>query len=148
MIRFAAQNGECAIELFDEDETHHLMRECHLRERYFSIGTLVNFRCKAVWSADNEKQPACALHCGFLYEFGELARCELRSVFVQNYDVVGRCYFVQYRFGFALFLLQLAHILRITYVRQDFYVEWRVMHDARDIFLNAVLEIFLVGLAD
>ena len=42
MITLTFQNREGSIELFGEDESHHLMRECHLREADFSVGAVVD----------------------------------------------------------------------------------------------------------
>ena len=90
MIGFAFQNGEGTIELFDEDQAHHLVAESHGRERDFGIGAVVHLLCEAVWPADDEDQPF-GTRCHLLFEaFGELNGGVLFAVFIQKDDLVAR----------------------------------------------------------
>ena len=42
MIGFMPQNGECPVELFDKDEPYEFVREGHLAERDFLVGTVIH----------------------------------------------------------------------------------------------------------
>ena len=88
MIRFAFQNGECAIKLLDEDEPHHLVAEGHGRERQLSIGSVVNLFGEAVGPADDENQAFCARSHLFFKAFGEVYRGGLFAVLVLKDDMV------------------------------------------------------------
>ena len=43
VVRLAVEDGHGAVELLGEDEAYHLVRECHLRERDFLIGSGIYF---------------------------------------------------------------------------------------------------------
>ena len=57
VIRLTFNNSTGAIDLLGEDESDHLVRERHPRERNFLIGTLVQGRGEAIGAADDEYQP-------------------------------------------------------------------------------------------
>ena len=66
MIRFSFQYRERPIELLSEDEPHHLMRERHLREADFRVGTVVDLLREAVGAADDEDEAfAACIHLTF-----------------------------------------------------------------------------------
>lgn len=44
MIRFAVDDGHGPIDLFGENQTDHLMRECHARKRDFLVCLFVDAR--------------------------------------------------------------------------------------------------------
>ena len=58
VVRFVAENGKGTIELFDKEESHHLVVESHLRERHLVVGNLINRRGKAESTANDKHQVA------------------------------------------------------------------------------------------
>ena len=60
MIWFVVQDGKRAIKLLDKDEPNQFVREGHLAERYFLVGTVIHFLGKAVRAAHNKHQPFAA----------------------------------------------------------------------------------------
>lgn len=59
VIGFTAEDGECAIDLLHEEETHHLVGEGHAREGEFLVGEGIDVGCESVGSSDDEDQSAC-----------------------------------------------------------------------------------------
>ena len=89
MVGFTLQDGEGAVKLFDEDKAHHLVAECHGRERHFGISAVVHLLREAVRPADDENQTFCTRGHLFFKAFGEIHGSELLAVFVQKNDLVG-----------------------------------------------------------
>ena len=50
MIGLPTQNGHCSIELFNEKQPYHLMRESHFAQRDLTIRTLINRLLKTIWA--------------------------------------------------------------------------------------------------
>ena len=58
VIGFPLDDGAGTVELFGEDEAHHLVREGHGRERELFVGTLIDGGREPIGAADDEDQSA------------------------------------------------------------------------------------------
>lgn len=56
MIGFSSQYGHGAVELFREDEAHHLMRKGHAGEGDFVVRPLVDLLGEPVGTSDDENE--------------------------------------------------------------------------------------------
>ena len=54
MIGLVVEDGEGSIQLLGEDKTHHLVRKCHLRERYLVVGSRVYIGRKTIGAANDK----------------------------------------------------------------------------------------------
>ena len=77
-----------AVELFGEEGAYELVGEGHARKRKHGIGPGIDFAGETVGASHDETYPS-----GTAGEFsseprGELHRAHLRSLFVEQYDVV------------------------------------------------------------
>ena len=147
MIGFALQNGEGAVKLFNEDESHHLVAESHGRERHFCVGTVVHLLREAVWSADDENQSFGAGNHLFFKASGKFNGGELLAVFVQKDDLVGRLQLAQNQRTLSGFLLFLAEGFAVARVGEFLHLERGIMSDAAHVFLDAGDEVVLVCFA-
>ena len=59
MIGFAAQDGYGTVKLFDKEQPHHLMAECHTGERNLFARTVVDSLRETIWTANDKHQTAC-----------------------------------------------------------------------------------------
>ena len=55
VIRMAASDFLCPVELFGEDEAHQLMREDEARERPYGIGALMHTVVDPICAADDDE---------------------------------------------------------------------------------------------
>lgn len=104
MVRGMVQDGEGAVELFGEEGAYELVGEGHARKRKHGIGPGIDFAGETVGASHDETYPS-----GTAGEFsseprGELHRAHLRSLFVEQYDVVARRCLSEYHLSFGLFL--------------------------------------------
>ena len=83
MVALALDDSAGAIQLLGEYQSHHLMRECHSRERNLLVGALVHGVGETIRSADDENKSAGSLLL-FLKPSSHLHTCALRSVFVEQ----------------------------------------------------------------
>lgn len=147
VVALALDDSTGAIQLLGEYQSHHLMRECHSRERNLLVGALVHGVGEAIRSADDENKSTGSLLL-FLKPCAHLHACALCSVLVEQNNRVGRLYESQYLFAFSLLLLILAEVLRVLQGRDGGYAERHVVGDALRVVLDAVDVEFVVGLAD
>ena len=54
VIGLPLEDGEGSVELFEEDESDHLMGECHMAEAEEVVGSGVDLGREAVGAADGE----------------------------------------------------------------------------------------------
>ena len=144
MIRFALQDGESPIKLLDKDESHHLVAECHGRERQLGVGAVIRFLREAVRPANDENHPFCSGNHLFLNALCEANGGQLLAVFVQEYNVVGGLQLLGNQRGLGLFLLLFAEGPAVARVGQFLHFERDVVPDAAHIFLDARGEVVLV----
>ena len=57
VVRFALQDGEGAVELFNKDEPNHLMGECHRGEGNLFVSAFIDRRGESIRAADDEDEP-------------------------------------------------------------------------------------------
>ena len=105
MIRFTVDDGHGPIDLFGENQTDHLMRECHARKRDFLVCLFVDARRETVGSAHDEHHPFQSGCHPLFHPCGELHRTMFPSVFVQQDDMVARLERFQQQIRFFLLLL-------------------------------------------
>lgn len=56
MVRLVVEDSEGTVELFHEEEAHHLVVESHVGERDFVVGSLIDRRGKAVGAANDKTE--------------------------------------------------------------------------------------------
>ena len=89
MVGLALDDGAGPVELFDEDETDHLMREGHLGKRYLLVGTSVDGVGETIRTADDKDKISSAV--AFLLQPPRILDASvLASVLVEEDDSVGR----------------------------------------------------------
>jgi len=118
MIGLAAYDGEGAVELLHEEETHHLMRKGHLGERDLLLRSIVDAGREAVRAADEEDEALG--HClqALLHPLAELTAGELAATLVEEDEVVAGLQSVEDLIGLALLLLLFAERLGVAQVGQ------------------------------
>ena len=134
VVRLAAEDGHGAIELFNKQQTDHLVAEGHLAEADFGICALVNCFAKAVRPAYDESQAACGSVEPGLQLFGKRQAAILLAMFVQQYNKTA-FHSPQYSFAFLLLLLCFAQALGVLKVRNDLNVERNIVLEASDVRL-------------
>ena len=134
VVRLAAEDGHGAIELFNKQQTDHLVAEGHLAEADFGICALVNCFAKAVRPAYDERQAACGSVEPGLQLFGKRQAAVLLTMFVQQYNKTA-FHSSQYRFAFLLLLLCFAQALGVFEVGNDLNVERNIVLEASDVRL-------------
>ena len=147
MIGFSFYNGASAIEGLGEDEPHHLVGECHLRERDFFVGAVVHCLREAVGAADHEHESSGSGLLS-LYPLGKLDAAELLSVLIQQDDGVGWLDEVEDEFSLTLLVLLFAEALGVLELRDGSDGEGHVVGDALGIILDASDEMLVDGLSD
>ena len=69
VVGLAAEDGSGTVYLLDNEQAHHLVRECHARQRKHAVATVVDGLAEAVRTTDNEHKVA--------RQFDSLARQKL-----------------------------------------------------------------------
>lgn len=144
MIGFAFQNGEGAVQLFDENQPHHLVRKRHRRKRHFGVGLGIDILRKSVWATNHKNDALAARSHEFFEIFRKLDRCELLAVFVQKNDVVARLKLRQQQKTLRFFLQFLAQGLAVADVGNFLHLERCIMPKPANILLDAGYQIFIV----
>ena len=134
VVRLAAEDGHGAVELFNKQQTNHLVAEGHLAEADFGICALVNRFAKAVRPAYDERQAACRGIEPGLQLFGKRQAAVLLAMFVQQYNKTA-FYSSQDGFAFQLLLLCFAQALGVLEVGNDLNVERNIVLEASDVRL-------------
>ena len=55
MIRFATKNSHGAVDLFDQEKAHHLVRKGHLAQRDLAIRTRIDRLREAIWTTNSKE---------------------------------------------------------------------------------------------
>lgn len=58
VVWLTADDGEGAVQLFEEDESNHLVREGHGAEAQETVGAVTNLWAESVGTADDKDQRA------------------------------------------------------------------------------------------
>ena len=93
MVWFTLNNAARSIELFNENQAYHLVRESHFRKRNLFVGTIVHRFRKPIRATDNKHKSLCCVlfllqPCGIVY------RTELFTVLVEQHNRIRRLYFL------------------------------------------------------
>ena len=88
MIVFASEDGHGAVELFHEDDSHHLVGECHFRQRQFFASHFVDTAAEAIWSTDDEYQAPAGRREFFLHPLSHFDATHFAATFVEQYHPV------------------------------------------------------------
>ena len=119
VVRFAIENRHGPVELFYENQPHHLVRECHPRQRNLLVRTFVHLFRESVRSAYYENQfSAGRIHLS-AHPFGKLHRHHFLSALIEQNHRVARLNLFQNAVALKLLLLFLSQLLRVFYVRYD-----------------------------
>ena len=146
MIRFAAHDGVGAVDLFDKEEAHHLVREGHLGERDLALRRLIDAGRETVGTTDEEDQAlGDRLHL-LLQVLTEFARGELTTPFVQENEDVTRLEALEEHICLTLLLLLFAEVLDILEVGQLLDAEWHIVREATLIVGDSLLRQLADGL--
>ena len=87
MIRFTTYDGAGAIDLFGEDESHHLVRKRHVRERQLLIGTGIDRLRETIRATyDEDQSTRCVLL--LLQPSCKLNATQLSAVLVEQHHGV------------------------------------------------------------
>ena len=54
MVRLASDDGKSPVQLFREDNPHHLVRKCHFRQGYRAVAAVIHLPGEAVCPSDDE----------------------------------------------------------------------------------------------
>lgn len=136
MIWLVIENGESAIQLLGEYQPHHLVRERHLAQRHFVVGTSVDFLRETVRPSHNKHQPTHAARHAPLHILSPLQRGVLTAMLIEQCHIVRWSEGRQDAFAFGdtlLVLTQVAHILDVTDV---LYLERYIVRQPADILVN------------
>ena len=147
MIRLSFYNGASAIECLGEDESHHLVGECHLGERELLVGAVVHSLRETVGAANHEHESSGSGLLA-LYPLGKLDAAELLSVLIHQHHGVRRLNQFQNQFTLPFLLLLFAEALGVLELRDGSDVEGHVVGDALGIILDASDEMLVDGLSD
>lgn len=83
MIGQTTYNGMRPVQLLQENKPNHLVRECHRRQRYLVIGSVIDSFVKPIRAAYQEHQSLCPLYRRIVYIGGKLPRCVHLAVLIQ-----------------------------------------------------------------
>ena len=147
VIGLSFYNGASAIECLGEDESHHLVGECHLGERDLLVGAVVHCLREAVGAANHEHESSGSGLLA-LYPLGKLDAAELLSVLIHQHHGIRRLNLLQNQFTLPFLLLLFAEALGILELRDGSDVEGHVVGDALGIILDARHEMLIHGLSD
>ncbi len=129
VILLALEDGAGAVELFDEDEADHLMRERHLGERDLVVGALIDGGRKAVGATDDEHESAGGLLL-LAQPFGKFDAAALAAMLIEKDDGILRGEFLEDEVALALLLLRLAQGAGVLEFGDDEDVKGHVVADA------------------
>lgn len=137
MIRFVVENSHGTIELLGEDESYHLVRIGHLRERNLFVSRLVDAVGKSVGAPHDEDQPFG--HVGhLLFEIGgKLHRGELLAVLVEQHDIIAGQERLQDEVGLPLLLLVGTEAFGIAQFGDDNHLERHIVCEPFAVLLDA-----------
>ena len=146
VIGLAPDDGTGTVELFGEDEPHHLMGEGHAGERELLAGTGIDLLGEAVRSADDKHEPASRMGFPF-YPSCELGAAQFGAMLVQqNHRVLG-LQLTEDQLALGPFLLLFAEAFGGLQFWNGHQLEWHVMADALHVGGDASREMLVVGLA-
>ena len=135
MIRLTAQDCHCAVELLDEQQTDHLMAECHLAEGYLRIGALIDCIAESVRAANDECQSACGGVQPLLQLARERQTAVLLAVLIQQHNKTA-LHGAQDSLALQLLLLRFAQALGVPEVGDNLYVKGDIMLEALHVRLD------------
>ena len=128
MIRLVLDYCACPVYLFGKDEPHHLVRECHARQRQLGISPPVHVFGKAVRPAYDERHVSCR-QLLVLYPCGQFRAAHLLAVFVEQGDKAFVLDAFQYQLSFFFLLLFLAQAFAVLNFRNHLYIKRYVVID-------------------
>lgn len=129
VIGLAPEDGHCAIDLLNEEEADHLMRERHLRERDLAVGPIVDFGRKAVRTAYYEIHILPCRH-PFLQIVGKLYGAVFFSVLVEQNNERSGAYSFEDKVAFLRFLLVLSEIFCVLEFGNHLQLKGKVVREA------------------
>ena len=126
VVRRAVQDGHGTVELLDEDEPYHLVREGHARHGQLFVGGGIDFGGEAVGAANDEDQPPVdGVHL-LPHVFGKLHGAHLLAALVEQHNDIARLKGFQYQVAFLLFLHLGGEALGVLQFGYHFDVERQV----------------------
>ena len=91
VIWLTFDNCECSIELLGEYGSDNLVREGHLRERYFAICSGVHRLREAIRATNHQHQASHSAIHSFLNPLCKGYTAHLLTRLVEQYNIVGCC---------------------------------------------------------
>ena len=116
VVWFAFDNRKGSIELLGENRSHNLVREGHLRERYFAVCSCVDRIREAVRATNHQHQASHATIHSFLHPLCKSHTAHLLASLVEQYHIVARSNILEQHLAFSCLLLLFRQILRISQI--------------------------------
>ena len=148
VVGLVVEDGEGAVELFDEEEAHHLVVEGHLGEGYLVVCHVVDAGGEAEGTADDEDKAAGAGVHLLLEVLREPHGGVLFAMLVEEDDAVSTFETFEQEDGFALFDFLGRGALLVFESGDDFEVEVDVVLQSFDVDVDAFLKVGNVGLGN
>ena len=143
VIGFTLNDGARPIELLNEEEPHHLVREGHFREREFFVGTFIDIAREAVGTTYDEHQPTGVL-LGALKPLGKIHAPHFLAVLVEQYHIVGGLKVAFQQFGLLRLLLLSTKVFGVFQLGNNHQLERHIPPHPTNIVGDARLQM-LVG---
>lgn len=145
MIRLSLHYGAGPVELFDENQSHHLMGECHSAQRNHFVGALVDRLRESIRPTNHKDKPARRVYF-LLKPVCETKASHFVPMLIQQHDRVRRLDVPHQQLSFFLFLLLFRESFGVLQLRNDIQGKWHVMRDAANIVLYAGKEMLVMRL--
>ena len=136
MIGFAAQDGHGTVKLFDKEQPHHLMAECHTGERNLFARTVVDSLGETIWAANDKHQTACTGGTTTVNIPRKFHGTEFLATLIEQRYPVSIAEAAQYHLSLALLLLLETERLGIPEFGDDLHAKGDIMPYAFGVFGN------------
>ena len=136
VIRLSADDCESPIDLLNKEQTHHLVAESHLRERYLSLSSLIDTRRKAVRATDEQDKTLRYRLQFLLHPLAEVAAGHLLAAFVEKDQLISTLQTFQHLVGFAFLLLLFAQCLGVLQIGDFLNLKGDIMTQALSILID------------
>ena len=147
MILLTFEDGAGSVELFGEDEAHHLVGEGHQGEGHHLLGAVVDGFGEAVGAADDEDEASAALLL-LTQPCGEVEAPALDAVLVEEDNGVAGLYQGENELALFVLLLVLGEVAGVAELGDDMDVEGHIVVDTVAVVVDARDIEFVCRLAD
>ena len=148
MIRLSIEDGIGSIELLNEDETNHLVGECHWGKGDFLVGSGIDFGGKAVRSSNDEDKSLGNGVLLLLNPVGKVDTAKGLAMLVKQDKVVGGLELAQDKLSFTSLLLVGREGLGVFQFGNGDDVKSHIVLETSGILVYQTNEMWVHGLTD